>query len=52
MKALRIGAKIWLSIGIFVLGFIICIVLEQLQGLSTDKVLQTTSEGLFPAAKR
>jgi signal transduction histidine kinase/CheY-like chemotaxis protein len=51
VKSLSISAKIWLSIGIFILGFIICIVLGQLQGLSTEGILQNASDALFPAAQ-
>lgn len=52
MKRLSITAKIWLSIGFFVLGYIVSIVLGQLQGLATERTLRTTSEALFPAAQR
>src|SRR5881227_4045856 len=52
MKRLNITAKIWLSIGVFVLGFIFSTILGQIQGLSTEADLRTTSEALFPAAQR
>ncbi len=52
MKHLSITAKIWLSIGIFVLGFIFSTILVEVQGLSRERVLRTTSEALFPAAQR
>ena len=51
MKHLSITAKIWLSIGIFVLGFILSTTLVQLQGISRERVLRTTSTALFPAAQ-
>jgi hypothetical protein len=38
MKQLTITAKIWLSIGIFVLGFILSTVLVEVQGMS-ERVL-------------
>lgn len=52
MRRLNITAKIWLSIGVFVLGFVISTVLGQVQGLLTEGALRTTSEELFPAAQR
>jgi methyl-accepting chemotaxis protein len=52
MKRMGITAKIWLSIGVFVLGFVLSTILGQVQGISTEGNLRTTSEGLFPAAQR
>ena len=52
MTRLNITAKIWLSIGVFVLGYVISTVLGQVQGLGTEGVLRTTSEALFPAVQR
>ena len=52
MKRLNIAAKIWLSIGIFILGFILATVLGQLQGLSTERTMRETSDALFPAAQQ
>ena len=49
-KQLSVAAKIWLSIGIFVLGFVLSTILVQLQGLSRERVLRTISAALFPAA--
>jgi len=51
MKHLSISGKIWLSIGIFVLGFILSTILVQVQGVRRERVLRTTSEALFPAAQ-
>jgi signal transduction histidine kinase/CheY-like chemotaxis protein/HPt (histidine-containing phosphotransfer) domain-containing protein len=51
MKHLTVTAKIWLSIGIFVLGFILTTVLVQVQGVSRERFLRTTSKALFPAAQ-
>jgi len=51
MKQLSITVKIWLSISIFVLGFILSTVLVQLQGIGRERVLRTTSTALFPAAQ-
>ena len=51
MIHLNITAKIWLSIGIFVLGFIFFAVLQHRQGVNTEYRLWETSEILFPAAQ-
>src|SRR5260370_42630786 len=51
VSRLNIAARIWLSIGIFILGFIISMGLQQWQGIETEKTLRTTSEGLFPSAQ-
>src|SRR5258708_32181761 len=51
MSRLNIAARIWLSIGIFILGFLISMGLQQVQGFETEKTLRTTSEVLFPAAQ-
>ena len=48
----NLAAKIWRSIGIFVLGFVFCSVVEQTQGLQAERYLQTASEAMFPAALR
>ncbi len=47
---LNIAAKVWLSIGIFLLGFVFLISLEQIEGRSNEGRLRTASEALFPAA--
>jgi methyl-accepting chemotaxis protein len=52
MKRLGITAKIWLSIGVFGLGYVLTTVLGQIQGLNTESTLRNTSEALFPAAQR
>jgi methyl-accepting chemotaxis protein len=52
MKRLNITAKIWLSIGVFVLGFVVATILGHVQGVTTENTLRLTSEALFPAALR
>jgi methyl-accepting chemotaxis protein len=49
---LSITAKIWLSIGIFTLGFVLSTFLAQIQGRATESALRTTSATLFPAAQQ
>ena len=51
MNRLNIAARIWLSIGIFILGFLISMGLQQVQGIETERTLRTTSEVLFPSAQ-
>jgi hypothetical protein len=51
MKRLNITAKIWLSIGVFILGYVFSTVLGQIQGISTEATLRATSNALFPAAQ-
>ena len=51
MKTANITTKIWLSIGIFVLGYVFCTFLGQLQGRHTEAVLQEATGSLFPTAQ-
>ena len=51
MQRLTITTKIWLSIGIFVLGFILSTILVQVQGVRREQVLRATSTELFPEAQ-
>ena len=43
--------KIWLSIGIFILGSIVTTTLGQLQGRDEERSLRQTSDALFPAVQ-
>jgi methyl-accepting chemotaxis protein len=52
MKRIGITAKIWLSIGVFALGFVFSTVLGQIQGFATEHTLRTSAEALFPAAQQ
>jgi signal transduction histidine kinase/CheY-like chemotaxis protein len=52
MPRLSITAKIWLSIGIFVVGFLLSTALQQVEGLKLEDGLRITAEGLFPAARK
>ena len=52
MKNLNITAKIWLSIGIFVVGYVLSTVVGQVQSLATEHTLRSASEALFPAAQQ
>ncbi len=52
MRRASITTKIWLSIGIFVLGFIVSVTLGQIQGLDGERILRATSEASFPAVQR
>jgi two-component system sensor histidine kinase/response regulator len=49
---LSLTTKIWLSIGIFVLGFILTTAMQQVQGLKRESELRIASNALFPAAQK
>ena len=49
MRRVSITAKIWLSIGIFVVGFLLSTALEQVEGLKLEEGLRVTAQGLSPA---
>ena len=51
MNRLSIQTKIWLSLGIFIVGFVLSTALVQVQGVSRERVLQATAQGFFPAAQ-
>jgi hypothetical protein len=48
----NITTRIWLSIGVFVLGYVLATLLGQVQGVATEAGLRRTSEALFPAAQQ
>ena len=52
MRNLNITAKIWLSVGVFILGYVLSTALSQIQGREARTSLRATSEALFPAAQR
>ena len=51
MKRISITLKIWLSIGIFLLGSIVTTALGQLQGLQEERSLRKAAAALFPAVQ-
>ncbi|MEO8096569.1 MAG: response regulator [Acidobacteriota bacterium] len=51
MSSPGISTKIWLSLGIFVLGFVFITLLLQMQGQEREQALRETSEAAFPAAQ-
>ena len=51
MRHLNIAGKIWLSIGLFVVGGVISLGVSQVGGMMAEARLRTTSEALFPAAQ-
>lgn len=51
MSRVSISAKIWLSVGVFVLGYVCTTALQQVQGRTAEQELKTTAETLFPAAQ-
>jgi methyl-accepting chemotaxis protein len=52
MRRLNITAKIWLSVGVFILGYVLSTALSQVQGADARTSLRAASEALFPAALR
>jgi len=52
MNRLNITAKIWLSVGVFILSYLLSTALSQIQGREARTSLRTTSAALFPAAQR
>jgi methyl-accepting chemotaxis protein len=52
MRRLNITAKIWLSVGVFILGYLLSTALSQFQSREARTSLRATSEALFPAAQR
>ena len=52
MRRLSITAKIWLSVGVFILGYVLSTGLSQIQSREARTSLRATSEALFPAAQR
>jgi methyl-accepting chemotaxis protein len=52
INRLNITAKIWLSVGVFVLGYVVATVLGTVQGLNTEGSVRSASGALFPAAQR
>jgi methyl-accepting chemotaxis protein len=52
MKLHRMGiaAKVWLSVGIFLAGYLLSVALGQWQGFQAEKRLDLSSQTLFPAA--
>jgi methyl-accepting chemotaxis protein len=52
MHRLNMTVKIWLSVGVFVFGYLLSTALSQIQGREARTSLRATSEALFPAAQR
>jgi hypothetical protein len=50
-RSLSITGKIWLSVGVFVAGYVVAIFSGQAQSVRTEATLRLTSEALFPAAQ-
>lgn len=52
MHRLNITAKIWLSVGVFILGYVLSTTLGQLQNRDARTSLRVTSRAIFPATQR
>lgn len=51
MKLTGVTAKIWMSIGVFALGYLVSVSLEQVQNYFLEDRLLKTADSLFPAAQ-
>lgn len=51
MKRTGVTTKIWLSIGVFALGYLVSVSLEQVQNYFLEDRLLKTADSLFPAAQ-
>lgn len=51
-QSLGVTGKIWFSIGIFVLGFVLLTAFVQIQSLITEGAVRSAADGLFPAAEQ
>jgi methyl-accepting chemotaxis protein len=51
IKKTSITVKIWLSVGVFALGFVPSTVLGQVESFMTEHTLRASSQTLFPAAQ-
>src|SRR5688572_26112667 len=52
MARLNITAKIWLSIGIFAVGFMLSTIVVHVESLKTEDDLRVNVETLSPAARK
>ncbi len=52
MKRIGLTGRIWLSLGVFVLGYLFSVSVAQVQGLRSERGLITTTNALFPAAQK
>jgi methyl-accepting chemotaxis protein len=52
MRQMNITAKIWLSIGVFVVGTLVAVGIGQVQAIVGEGRLAATNAALFPAAQR
>jgi methyl-accepting chemotaxis protein len=52
MRSWSITVKIWLSVGVYILGYAISVSLTQMQSRAARASFRTTSTALFPAAQQ
>jgi methyl-accepting chemotaxis protein len=52
MRRIGLTGRIWLSLGVFVLGYLFSVAVAQVQGLRAESGLIKTNDALFPAAQR
>jgi hypothetical protein len=52
MKRMGLTGRIWLSLGVFVIGYLCSVTVAQIQGVQAENRLERTSEALFPVAQK
>ena len=52
MKRMGLTGRIWLSLGVFVIGYLCSVTVAQIQGVQAEHRLERTSEALFPVAQK
>src|SRR5690349_10111961 len=51
MRKIGLTGRIWLSLGVFVLGYLFSVTVAQVQGLRAEAGLIRTNTALFPTAQ-
>jgi methyl-accepting chemotaxis protein/methyl-accepting chemotaxis protein-1 (serine sensor receptor) len=52
MKRMGLTGRIWVSLGVFVIGYLLSVTVAQIQGVQAENRLERTSEALFPVAQK
>jgi hypothetical protein len=51
MRRIGLTGRIWLSLGVFVVGYLFSVAVAQVQGLRAESGLKRTNAALFPTAQ-
>ena len=52
MKRMGLTGRIWLSLGVFMIGYLCSVTVAQIQGVQAENRLERTAEALFPVAQK